>query len=162
MKTIRQNTFETNSSSTHAYTINVMANDKPTFKPLIYVDKYTVTNSYDESDSWNGRATLCIRYGYITTGQPTVNNILEWLAEFLGVPVTLDERVLKSSKECGAPVDDDEALHDYMRDEFYSWCRDGGTEDFISDMNKITSDKNLFLSFVFSESSVSTETYYDG
>ena len=148
MKTIRQNTFETNSSSTHAFTIQIdKCGNGPEFKPITDVDsiQINVTNYYSSVDNWRDRLSLVIAYcKYKNYG---ITNIIEKVEEFLGKKL-----VIKYETE------------DINR---YSFCYfadrwDRSYSCFEECMVTIVNDDKCLLGFVFSESTITSEEYYDG
>lgn len=160
MKTIRENTFETNSSSTHAYSVSVPAGGAG-YKPIVSgpVNLKQGNYWYGDGQSWSSRIQLMYQYLGVTGRLGEFDAISEAISTFIGQPLVVE------SENKFADIGDYADLKEYVRDEFYKFCNEDysdGVEGFISSMNAIVGDVNKAVAFAFTEGIVDQHEYYDG
>ena len=173
MKTIRQNTFETNSSSTHAYSVNRLVKTNRADTNIIpdEAGEVKIHLTDDTGSSPQSKLTLLLFYAYTVGDQEMFDRIVRVVENFSGARVVASIKAW-SGKEWKqtCPVvtvsADGSRTGDKMSDTFYSWTNESGhgsTEDFVSTMDEIGADDDTIKVFIFSSrQNISTETYYDG
>jgi len=185
MKTIRHNTFETNSSSTHALSISMNNITKPTFKPISEDTVEIGIYSYGY-ETWKDRLSMLITYCIVRDKISKINDILELVSGFVGFPVktvfklediyinTTDDsynrkmyQIEKDGKFFRLYEWTDEMIDDDDFDQFSEFFGNSGygedsAKDLVDKLENIISNQEKLLAFVFSENPISSEEYYDG
>ena len=159
MKTIRYNTFETNSSSTHAYTLNIPV--KPSYKPIVESNKIDINVNHNDCENWAGRIGLLAHYLILSNCESQLKDLTAVIEEFAGFTVTF----LNPEPDAVKSIIDEDLLSDYISDNFYEYTNDyghGSVESFMETLDKILSTAGNTIAFIFSENSYNTETYIDG
>ena len=168
MKTIRHNTFETNSSSTHAYTLNVPK--KADFKPLFEegIKSIDIQRYSTGVTSWQSRLGLLSHYLVLTDRQKFLKNLIETVEHFIDKSINFIDRsysvVYPIQSQLAEGDDYAETLLEYLKDEFYSMTNEyghGSAKAFKDTLEEITSTIGLSLAFIFSNSAYETETWYN-
>jgi hypothetical protein len=189
MKTIRTNCFETNSSSTHSYTVN--APSDLSLKPAqTFVTEDGIVrvkvNAGEPSDSLLGKLSFLLSATYFIGDQAAFDRVVKVAEEFAKVKLEISNREWVNGKWVEGPVtkvldhgtpaareegdddDDDGSEHpaaETIRDEYCSWVNEAGHEnadEFINEVSEIVQSEQAILVFVFSDSHpFRTETYYN-
>lgn len=173
MKTIRQNTFETNSSSTHAYSVNRLNKANRADTNIIPDEngEVKVNLSDDSGSSPQSKLSLLLFYAYTVGDQEMFDRIVRVVENFSGARVAaVVNKWSGKSWQKNCPVTtvlaDGSRTDDAMEDTFCSWTNESGhgsTEDFVSTMDEIGADDDTIKVFIFSSrQNINTETYYDG
>lgn len=176
MKTIRHNCFETNSSSTHAYTIfappKVLA---PTAK-LIPGQDGTITidiTDFEGENTITDRIAFILSYAYYTNDKPLFNQVVACVNSFCECKLLVTTRIWNPhSKKYDSLVVNEENLlglcdKDKLRDEFYSFLKTEYEErdfEYIEyEIKRIRSSNEMLKTFIFSNHTAFTkEEFYDG
>lgn len=175
-QTVRQNVFETNSSSTHSATICVRTGTKPDMKPFSPDGKLTVKPYMPDGTDETWRAKMGLLGYYLalmgrTEELPRIENII---SEFSGVEIRYDQAEVNKIDKIEKPsYDNEDEDYDEAEEEYYEALKDefgyfGGSEygDSVEDVEKsiktILSDDDTVLAFVCSGGWFDTEHYYDG
>jgi len=190
MKTIRTNCFETNSSSTHSYTVS--APSDLSLKPAqTFVTEDGIVrvkiNAGEPSDSLLGKLSFLLSATYFIGDQVGFDRVVKVAEEFAKVKLEITSRVwtngewvegpvTKVEDHGAAPAERDEDDEDYddesshpaaetIRDEYCSWVNEAGHEnadDFINEVLEIVQSEQAILVFVFSDiHPFGTEIYYN-
>lgn len=186
MKTIRANCFETNSSSTHSYTVNAPSDlslkPSQTFVTEDGIVRVTI-NAGEPSESLLGKLSFLLTATYFIGDQPGFDRVVSVAEEFAKVKLEITRKEWKDGKWVEGPVTkvmdygdavvtdedfDDDSVHpaaETIRDEFCSWVNECGHEtadDFINEVSEIVESEQAILVFIFSNVlPFGTETYYN-
>lgn len=174
MKTIRTNCFETNSSSTHAYSVSAPSDlsIKPmqTFVTEDGVVKVNLSTG-EPSDSMLGKLSFLLSVAYYIGNQTAFDRVVKVAEDFAKIKLDVQGRIVKDGKYVWdtittvLPVEEDEdERNDALNDTFYSWTNEyghDGVDSFIEEVEKIWASEQSILVFVFSNlSPFHTESYY--
>lgn len=171
MKTIRHNTFETNSSSTHAYTVSVPAKNEDAASTFIPKDgklEFCISAGVDGENNLFNRVNFLLNFADVTQNEEAFKMVVETIEEFCNCKVNVTHRVYKNQEwvtlnDYKIIRAEDHDVHDAVSDTFYSFLYDSDAETFIEENNKIFEDKEKIKTFIFGRSDrFNTESYYDG
>lgn len=176
MKTLRTNCFETNSSSTHAYSLNTLRDDSvkltQTFITEDGIINATVTDLYTANNSLQGKLDFLVSAAFHLGNQPALDRIRKTVEDF-----TKAKLVIKKAKSYSSETIDDvqyvmsyadedpEALDDILSDtlgkfSYEDYC---DIETFRREFAIYTKSENTIKAFLFSNfSPIEEHTYYDG
>lgn len=175
MKTIRQHTFETNSSSTHAFTVNSIKDCKPDTTFYSEDGTYNISLSYSNGENNpKDKAGFLLHFAKVYGSEDMYDNILRVVGDFskLNIVATRrywdnDQRTYVTTEEKPEFVkyDSDKNLYESIGDAFYEFTCEyghGSAKKFIDDMlNIVKSDENI-IKFVFSsKQGFEIESYYN-
>ena len=177
---IRQNCWETNSSSTHAVTLNVLEVE-PTMKPYSKNNKTIVIEKTSWEDysleNWKTKMHFLGEYLGFLNRKSEFSRIEKLISDFAGfeivygslfydiVPITLEnENELKTEKDYSVIDEEDDDDYSVLMREFSYFSRgyESCEEFFQEDVEKILSSDDMILSFICSDGWFEIETYYDG
>lgn len=178
MKTTRTNCFETNSSSTHSFTVNApyRLDLKPsaTFLPgesgKIEVQ---ILGSVDFESCLYDKLNFVLAFAYLTGDKEGYDRVIRVVESFTNLPVDVTARKYeagagyKTYQVTEVPVyETEEAMHEAVEDTFYSYVRDyghGSVENFLEEGRKVIASDQSVLVFIFTNHrGFSRETHYDG
>lgn len=178
MKTIRTNCFETNSSSTHSFTIHKadgVATLKPiqTFIPdengLINVSLGSVDGDYS---SMMNKLQFLLYYTFISGDNEKFQNVIKVVESFTKAKLKILKYSYDYKTKVGTNTEITNAestnkdLDEIIEDEFCQWIGDYGNEsveDFKECADSWLENDQSILVFIFSGvSPFSSETYYNG
>jgi hypothetical protein len=172
MKTtqIRQNCFETNSSSTHAFTLYVPSNVEISYKPYSETGKIIIPlGNIGGDDTFMDKMIMLGRYLQIQKKFDDLHVIEKVVSEFSGIDVKYDTEYFSPTLRYNGEEysDEDHAIEDQFYT-FLSGDRYGYGNGSVSNIREILdgilssgSDKSI-LEFVCSFGWISCDTYYDG
>lgn len=177
MKTLRTNCFETNSSSTHAYSLNTLSNEdlKPTQTFIADDDgniSTQITDLYSVENSLPGKLHFLVSAAYHLGDQRAFDLIRQTVENFTKAKLVIRKpknyreeeipnvtTVMDYSGEKEADLDD--ILTDTLSKFSYDDYCDIGT--FKREFAIYTKSENTVKAFIFSNfSPVEEHTYYDG
>lgn len=177
MKTVRQNVFETNSSSTHAVTLCVSHDRKPSSKPYVeggfYDFKLSTWGPNGEDESWYSKLQLLGLYLRILGRDDEFRKVLDLVGKFADIIITLNEEYWNkvevysdtekvenpwSKQSKSAATWELDSRFDYFTKDEYSDC----VEDFRDKVEDILSNDQTIVAFVCSGGWFDLTTYYDG
>lgn len=183
MKTIRSNCFETNSSSTHALTIEF---------PSVFRDvemKFIIDQEFDlqESDFTNSsydKANFFLAYAYVTNNKNLFETVVNLIEQFCGIKVTCyinkwnsvektrDKVVITSESfddlsETITSQSDEKLIEELEEEDTFCYMLGEYGHDNVLDIleivEPITKDEDKLLKIIFSNQSIFEEhSYYDG
>lgn len=177
MKTIRKHVWETNSSSTNAYTVNKLRKEAKLDTTFLVEDGKIELSSRDDGADNNPRDKAAFILGYtVATGRKdNFDKVLGVISEMTGADVSYKTwKYNQSSKEYEYtdpefPVfEDQESLVDAISDEYYEYVGsyDYGhpdAEDFMKTIDEFLETEDGIKQFIFSsKQSITCEEYYDG
>jgi len=162
-KTVRMGQFESNSSSTSAYSVYLpKKTDIPEFKPYIKSDKLEIPyRPYSDTQSWIDRVQFLTGFLSITGRVNEIPTFMEKISKFAEISITMIN--VKDDSFKGESSYED--LNEYLDDSYYSFCNEYGhdsVEDFKDTMNTLLADDDLVLAFVFSSNFISEQSWYNG
>lgn len=177
MKTVRYSTFETNSSSTHAFTVNpVDLANKPDLNIIPDENGCIVLGLCGaESGVPQEKIGHLLKYANSIGDQDAFDRVRKVVEEFTGAQLIVKTKQWSGSKMVSyedlrvvtnEKIDfEEEEDIDNLIDEWYSYTHaygHGGVSEFCSVMNEICSTEENIRIFIFSsKQSVYSETYYD-
>jgi hypothetical protein len=174
MKTTRTSCFETNSSSTHAYTLDIpdLANRKPAYK---FVDE-ELTFNLAISDYLEGTPLSKLRFilslAHLAGCQAEFDRVIETFADE-GIKITCTTTRRVPGKSCCETVEtaeveqyeDEDERNVALEDELYKFTYndDATIEEILEDMSRVYLTKENIKKFVLSDvNPFDSYTYYDG
>lgn len=178
MKTVRYNTYETNSSSTHAYTVNaVNKNNRPDLNIIPREDGCIYVSFTEASEAVpQEKIGHLLKYANHIGDQEMFDRVRKVVEEFTGATLKVsgsayvdgkwvkneDWRVVSKPK---FDFNDEDADWESISDEWYSYtCEYGhdGAEDFCNVMNEIGRTEENIKIFIFSSNQgFHVESYYN-
>ena len=188
MKTVRQHTFETNSSSTHAYSVDTLNESNRIDLNIIPDENGEIVlfpSTMDESNTPQSKISHMLAYARAIKDQELFERIVETVNEHTGGKLVVKDRVWRDKnyhhdiieKIEGPKLDlaailaadeDDDAFEDdreCLRDTFYSYTCEyghGSLEDFVEVHEAIASSKaTLGIFFFSSKQGVNVASYYN-
>lgn len=184
MKTIRYNTFETNSSSTHAYSVSSVNLKNRVDLNIIPDENGEIRlrlTTMDEDITPQAKISHMLLYANTTGNQEMFDRIVQTVEDHTGGKLYVEARVWNKDKWVDvSPLttvsnprmifesDDDETVeanHEEISDTFYSFASEYGhgcVEEFIDDMEDIgSSTEKLKIFFFSSKQGVHIESYYN-
>ena len=171
MRTIRQNVFETNSSSTHSATLCVRSGVKPSFKPYSPDGVIEVSLSAPDGDSedWFDKMGMLGTYLSLTDRKNELPRIEKIISDFSGMGVHFNAREVAAIKPIKLGEDwtegkKIEVIQESVKNKFYYFGKSDygdGIGDFIHSIETILKDDDTILAFVCSGGWFDTEHYYD-
>lgn len=176
MKTIRTNCFETNSSSTHSFTVSAPTNLslKPTQTFLADDDGIISVHleAGDGDNSLKGKLTFLLATAYHMGNQAAYDRVVKVVEDFTKLTVKATVKAwtgeVWETNEVTSVLshDNEEAMSEHIEDQYYSWVRDyghGSVEDFIDKVNKSVESEQAILVFIFTNHlPFDSEAHYDG
>lgn len=167
-KTIRQNVFETNSSSTHSVTLCIPENIKPNYKP--YSDTgildVGVTDGYWYAEAWNAKLTLLGAYLIITNRMNDLEKIEQVISDFTGMKVIFNKESVEKLHKSVIDFNTNYPKEDYLSDHFYNFLKNQyetiKIEEFTSLVEQILESNEMIIGFVCSDGWFNVCEYYDG
>lgn len=178
MKTVRYNTYETNSSSTHAYTVSrVNKNNRPDLNIIpredgcIYVGFDQATEAVPQE-----KIGHLLKYANDIGDQEMFDRVRKVVEEFTGATLKVsgaayvDGKWVKNEdfRKVTNPkfdFDDEDADWDGLTDNWYSYTCEyghGSVEEFCDVMNEIARTEENLKIFIFSSNQgVHVESYYN-
>lgn len=178
MKTVRQNVFETNSSSTHSVTLCVRSGATPTMKPYSAGDvPVTVKISqwgYDgEDEGWQVKLGMLAAYLKTIGNLDRLEQIRSNLEKFAGFPISIDQESLDKlptvSDQKRTEMDEDgceSEADDYVRDIFSYFINEYYGHETVGDfrhaIDSVIEDDDTALAFLCSTGWFDVQGYYDG
>lgn len=150
-KQIRQNVYETNSSSTCAYTLSFYSSKQPNHKPIIS-GPIKVGNWANTYEDWTTKLQMLA--GYLTITKQPLDFLISTVEKFSGdkLEFVIDDKLKDSS------------LEDYFDSFSYRHDYDYGNtvEDIESIMTEVLSSEENILKFLFVNGQIDVNEYYDG
>ncbi len=191
MKTIRQNCFETNSSSTHSLTLHApssVARPSTTFlaNEEGFIDVSLTTDPSECESSMPDKLSFLLSYAYIVGDQSKFDQVKNVVETFTKIPIrakinrwdykerkniseTDVQTVCQEMAEIRATIEDKNEADKKVGkkcnsfDYFVGDYGHSSMEDFMSEASKIFASDEMVLTFIFSNSGgFTSETYYDG
>lgn len=175
MKTIRHATFETNSSSTHAYTIHTSSGRKPDMTPIIETDEIEIQLHSSEPNGWTSKVGFLLEYAKEINDAAAFKRIIDAVEKFADVKVKAWESVYDKTvknyikavitpKTIDGDVLSDEGIEEMINDGDYScWNNSDYSDNFAENMrSNISSEENIVAYCFNSAVSYDTHEYYDG
>lgn len=173
---IRQNCWETNSSSTHAITLNVKCASTLTTKPYsqdgipIVIEKGWEDYS---QENWEAKMHFLGEYLAYTNRKSELKRVEKIISDFAGFPITYGENfyelvpVAHPTDDLGDNEEYDNPYNDQLMTKFGYFCDNNGygyesSEDFVMDVEKILVTDFMILSFLCSDGWFCVEHYRDG
>lgn len=158
-KQVRQGVFESNSSSTNAFTLSFDIRRIPDMKPIIRGPIWVYPGA-STSDSWAEKLGLLA--GYMRITNKDLNDLVNVVKDFCGDTVEFNfEKFNEYNDGKYGPI----TISDYFEDFSEQGC-DGeygnSEEDIIDQMEDILSTPEKTLSFLFSYGHIIENEYYDG
>jgi len=177
MQTVRYNTYETNSSSTHAYTVDSLnRNNRPDLNIIPDDDGFIRIGFTEMTESTpQDKIGHILNYANSIGDQEMFDRIRKTVEEFTSAKLLISARVWKDRKyetvedmrEVSNPkldLEDEDSLES-LRDEWYSFACEyshGGIAEFCEVMNEICrSEENLKIFIFSSKQGVGIESYYN-
>ena len=175
MKTIRQNCFETNSSSTHALILcRTLSNSgiDTTFIPNANGEVHintTYGGNCQDNDPWS-KSKLLLYYAETISDESLYNRIVSVIESTAGVKVTTERTVYDNGKTkldrpAFKPLTEEEKQY-AIRDKFYKFtCEygNGSVEGFVEAIESILNNDTNIKNFIFcSKNGIELNAYYDG
>jgi hypothetical protein len=177
MQTVRYNTYETNSSSTHAYTVNSLnCSNRPDLNIIPDDDGFIRIGFTEMTESTpQDKIGHILNYANSIGDQEMFDRIRKTVEEFTSAKLLISARVWKDRKyetvedmrEVSNPkldLEDEDSLES-LRDEWYSFACEyshGGIAEFCEVMNEICrSEENLKIFIFSSKQGVGIESYYN-
>lgn len=177
MKTIRYNTYETNSSSTHAYTVNRLNRSNRPDLNIIPDDRGFIRLRLGEMTcaTPQDKISHVLKYANSIGDQDMFDRIRKTVEEFTGGKLLINSMVWKNNnyeevelREVDNPkfdFDDEDSDFDLLDDEWYSYSSEyghGSIREFCDVMTEICSSEENLKIFIFSsKQGVEIESYYD-
>lgn len=178
MKTVRYNTFETNSSSTHAYCISSIDTSNRVDLNIIPSDDGIINlrlASMDGNTTPQSKISHMLLYANTIGNQEMFDRIFSVVENHTGAKLIVSCKLwvkdkwvsISDLKEVTNPHmhHDIDGCKESVGDIFYSFANEyghGSVDQFIEDMNDIlSSEENLKKFFFSSDQGVSIETYYN-
>lgn len=183
MKTIRYNTFETNSSSTHAYSISAVNLKNRVDLNIIPDENGEIRlrlDTMDEDITPQAKISHMLHYANTTGNQEMFDRIVQTVEDHTGGKLYIEARVWDKGEWVKYPLttisnprmvfeSDDadavEANREKISDTFYSFASEYGhgcVQEFIDDMEDIGSSvEKLKIFFFSSKQGVNIEIYYN-
>lgn len=155
---IRQGSFETNSSSSHAFTLCFPSGGQPDSRPIIR-GPISVGTCAGTDDGWQTKVEMLAAYLYISDRKDEIPRLEKIISDFAGgdIPLKFDftnwEKVILKYGEMGIG-------------EYFETYTDGNSEygnseeEIISNFDNILKDDNLLLVFI-NNPVIQEDTYYD-
>jgi hypothetical protein len=177
MKTLRTNCFETNSSSTHAYSLNTLSNEDAKLTQTFIVDdsgklEFSITECSSVENSLHGKASFLFSAAYYIGDQAAFDHIRSAIESFTKAKVVVKmqkswrgEEILDITEVYKHEPDDEELVEEFLADTFSYFSREDfcGIETFIREFNIYTKSEKTITAFIFSNFAPFEEhTYYDG
>jgi hypothetical protein len=164
MKTVRQSTFETNSSSTHAYSLVVPSNFAP--PAYSFVDKEIEVKlgaTYYIAMTPRGRLEFLLSFAYLIGDQAAFDKIRSVIEAHSSCTI-------KTLTNTGLTVivksyENDDERNCELEEAFYKFTYDenDSIESLIQKFNQIVAKDANIISFVFSEyNPIDQYEHYDG
>ena len=165
MKTIRQNTFETNSSSTHAISFSSTLSHPPEFIP-VNNGPVIINVEIKDTETWKNKVAML---GFITEfykESPINTKELEnILSSYTGFSMTFNSDLKKEKRERyikGYKLSEQEWFSDNLSGYFTGEYGFGSDESFLETLCEILKDEEKIKRFCFSENLYVIGSYYDG
>ena len=156
-KQIRNGVFESNSSSTHAFSIMVSTTALPQFIPIIR-GPILVPVDAREDETWENKLTLLCGYLWLDKRHEDIVKIVNTLTEFCGSPIELDFSELQKYQEGKWPH---ESAVDYLST--FQGGEDADDEETLKGkIEKIISSETALLAFVCRSNTYDLWCGYDG
>lgn len=158
---VRQSTWETNSSSTHAYTLYFPERVSVEFKPIPDGNPIFVSSGWYTGTSWRSKAGYVAAYLYIKDRLDDIRKLEELLTNFCGGEVKFDltklvEYVDKYPKDKNVEdMFDSFTLRNY--DQYGS-----SPENLEKTFERILATNDNTLAFICSSQGIEINEYYDG
>jgi len=191
MKTIRHNTFETNSSSTHAYSVSsVNASNRVDLNIIPDENGQIVLGMAAMDDDANPQSKIShmLKYADVSGNQELYDRITKVVEDHVGGKLFVQARVFENGKwvdksphtlvskprhtvisdddeDSDNEDEDEDAFSEMISDEFYGFTCEyghGSVREFVKDMEAIAAtDESLKTFFFSSKQGVSIESYYN-
>lgn len=160
---IRSGTFETNSSSTHAYTIYTGKTGEATFKPIIKEAPITVSSGFTTTDEWMPKLSSLVGYLYLQKREDEIAKIQDIFFRFTGTEPSFDFTRIKESVEHPKwPLDLEGFFEGFSPSGPYGDEYGNTPEELEQFFNKILLSEEDILGFVCSTGWIEVNEYYDG
>jgi hypothetical protein len=175
MKTTRSNCFETNSSSTHAYSLNTFKEESwklsQTFIPdennQIHVE---ISDLDNVENSMAGKLQFLVSVAYHKGDQHAFDRIKRAVKDFTNADLIVnkpkswrDDTSILNVKAVNNILEDE--IRDYLDDTFNRFTREdyGSVDELILNFNTYTKSENSIKAFIFSNfAPFEKQEYYDG
>jgi len=176
MKTIRTNCFETNSSSTHSFTVSAPTNlaiqPSQTFLPNSDGVIAIQLGRDDPENSLRGKLKFLLTIAHDLGDQVAFDRVISVVQEFTKIPVKVSMNQWDGKAWQVNPVTavkaykEGEDMTESIEDEYYAWTREyghGSVGDFVAEAQKCLKDEQTILTFIFTGfSPFDSEAHYDG
>ena len=177
MQTVRYNTYETNSSSTHAYTVDSLNRSNRPDLNIIPDDDGFIRIGFTEMTESTPQDKIghILNYANSIGDQEMFDRIRKTVEEFTSAKLLISTHIWKDRKyetvedmrEVFKPkldLEDEDALES-LNDEWYSFANEyghGGINEFCGVMNEIgRTEENLKIFIFSSNQGVHVESYYN-
>jgi hypothetical protein len=179
MKTVRYNTYETNSSSTHAYTVRkVDHKNRPDLNIIPDDDGFIRVGFSEMSESTpQDKIGHILKYANSVGDQEMFDRVRKTVEEFTGAKLLISTRIWKDGKyetvedmrvvsnpKFNFNDEDEDEDTESLTDEWYSYTNEyghGSIGEFCEVMNEIgRTEKNLKIFIFSSKQGVYVESYY--
>lgn len=157
---IRTSTFETNSSSTHAYTVWTGKQGKATFRPII-TETIKVEPVWYATDDWKTKLSALVAYLYIQNRKDEIANIQDIFLRFTGTEPSFDfSKVQESLDDPKYPFELEWLFEEFSPN--YDGNYGNEPKELIEFLDRILLTEEDILAFVCSNGWIETNEYYDG
>jgi len=159
-KTIRQNVWETNSSSSHAVSLCIREKNIPTMKPYASNAEIIVSLRHDYTyEDWENKMGLLGAYLVLSEQEDKLSKVEDIISDFAGINIRFNVSEIPVLTKYGKGKE-------RIEGEFYLFTKaqydEVPIDDFITDVEKILASDELILSFVCSTGWLNVSEYYDG
>jgi len=161
-KQVRQGTYETNSSSTHAYTINTYRKSvKAEYKPIVD-GPIVISPDAGEGDHWTTRVSWLVGYLYLSNRKDEVGIVAKSLSDFVGESVGFSmDKFIEHVEKYDTTVED---YFEIFNDEGEHGERGYGNnlKELIVFFDGVMESPESIRNFICSSGWVEVNEYYDG
>lgn len=160
---IRSSCFETNSSSTHAYTVYTGGNLKANFKPIITEAPIVVPSGLSSCDTWQSKLASLVGYLVLQKREDEIDNIQDIFFRFSGKEPTFDlTRIKESINHPKWPLDLEGFFEEFSPRGPYGDEYGNTPEELEKFLNRILLTEESILGFVCANGWIEENEYYDG
>lgn len=178
MKTLRTNCFETNSSSTHAYSLNTLRDENAKLTQTFIVDdsgklEFTISDCSSVVNSLVGKVNFLFSAAYYIGDQAAFDRIRTTIENFTKATVVVkkpkswrEEEISNVAEVYKHGADENpEDIEDFLADIFGYFSREDYCDmpTFVREFKIYTKSENTIKAFIFSNFAPFEEhEYYDG